>query len=368
MPSLDPRPLPLSQRLRPVALALTIAAVAAACAPAPNSRPNAGQPRPGPTPAPVVGTPTARWQTPGARLGVGGCPLFPPDHAWHASVGSLAVSRPSSSLVRATGDLDLRASFSARVWMGSRKGVPVNVVDGATARRLDVVVANDHGDTGAHLDVPLPAEPRFEGWPGKAWDAHLLTVDSSTCESRELINVREPADDLLGIGGGRWYADAAATFDLRSNEATGRGATASRSSLLAGLVRFDEVATGRIDHALSASLSEIAAGSYVWPAMGTDGRSQDPAALPMGSWLRLRAGTDLSRLGPQARVVARALQVHGAVLADTGPGFVIRGEPDLRWDDDDIDTLSTLRLSDFEVVDASPMMASPDSYRLRPQA
>ncbi len=291
--------------------------------------------------------------------------MFPRDHAWHASIASLRVLDRSSAMIRSATDAPLRGGFSASIWMGSRSGIPVNVVDGSTARRTDVVVANDYGSTGAHLDVPLPESPRFEGWPGKAWDAHLVVVDSSTCESRELLNVRDPSDDPLGLGGGRWYADSAATFDLTSNDASGHGATAADSSLLAGLVRFDEVASGRVDHVLSASLVTIASGEPVWPAMGNDGRSKDPNAIPMGSWLRLRADADLSALGPQARVVAAALRDHGAVVSDTGPGFVVRGEPDERWDDDDIDTLGSLSLDDFEIVDASPMMVAPDSYQLR---
>ncbi|MEZ5350465.1 MAG: hypothetical protein R2714_14885 [Microthrixaceae bacterium] len=37
----------------------------------------------------------------------------------------------------------------------------------------------------------------------------------------------------------------------------------------------------------------------------------------MGTWFRLRSDADLSGLGPQARVIAEALQEYGAVLMDT---------------------------------------------------
>lgn len=352
---------PSSSTLRSIVAAGAVAMLGAACAPAPGS-----EVEPPAAPArPSTSTPARGYATPGERLGIGGCRLFPADHAWHASIGSLEVLDRSAAMIAAAEDLPLRGSFGSGIWMGSRNGVPVNVVDGRTTRRLDVVVANDRGSTGAHLDVPVPDAPRFEGWPGKAWDAHLIVVDTSTCESRELLNVRDPSDDPLGLGGGRWYADSAATFDLSSNAAPGRGATAAHSSLVAGLIRFDEIAAGEIDHALSASLSTISAGEPVWPAMGSDGRSDAPDAIPMGSWLRLRSDADMSRLGPQARIVAEALRDHGAIVSDTGPGFVVRGEPDLRWDDDDIDTLGELTMDDFEIVDAAPMMVSPDSYQLR---
>lgn len=337
----------------------TAALIATACGPAP-SRPAPARPRPPALVRPDAGS----FITPGERPWLAGCPVFPVDHAWHATVTSLAVHPRSSAMIAATTDSPLRGGFGAAIWMGSRAGIPVNEVNGRIARRTDVVVEPWRTD-GSHVDVPLPDEPRFEGWPGKAWDAHLLVVDPSTCMSRELLNVRDPSDDALGIGGGRWYADATSIFDLRSNVPSEKGSTASKASLLAGLVRHDEVAAGRIDHVLSASLSEISSGEPVWPAMGTDGVSEHPNAIPMGSWLRLRADVDTSQLGPQARVVADALREHGAVVADTGPGFVLRGEPDERWDDDDLDTLGSLSLSDFEIVDASPMMVARDSYQLR---
>lgn len=310
----------------------------------------------------------APWLTPGERLGIAGCPLFPTDHAWHATVTPLSPLPESAATVALNGGATrtLEAGFSSGVWQGSRAGIPTNTVDSRVAAATDVEVLWD-GDTGAEVDVPIPSQPRFEGWPGRAWDVHLLSVDSATCTSRELLNVRDPSVDTLGLGGGRWYADSAATFDLRSNDAPGWGATAAMSSLLAGLVRFDEVAAGSIDHAISVTFAGISSGPPVWPALGTDGGSASPGALPMGSWLRLRPDTDLSALGPQSQVVARALQEHGAIINDTGPGFTLQGEPDLRWDDRDLDSLAQLSLDDFEVVDASPMMVSPDSYQLRPQ-
>jgi hypothetical protein len=85
----------------------------------------------------------------------------------------------------------------------------------------------------------------------------------------------------------------------------------------------------------------------------------------MGSWFRLRADADLSALGPQALVVARALQTYGAVLADTGPGLTLAGEPDVRWDDADLATLTSLSMADLQVVDPTPMMVSPDSHQIR---
>ena len=94
----------------------------------------------------------------------------------------------------------------------------------------------------------------------------------------------------------------------------------------------------------------------MWPATHTDGKGADPALPQMGSWLRLRADVDLSTLSPQARVVAQAMRDHGAIVGDTGVnGMAINGEPDVRWNDTDLNTLGNLSLADFEVVDPSAM-------------
>ena len=354
----------------PLAAAVaTLVALVAACStssPSSTTLPDGQQPG-APDQGRVVAAPTAAaWATPGVRTGIGGCPLFPPDHVFRATVTPLQVLPRSAAMVAATGpDLSLRGGFSSGIWQGSRSGIPYNVVDGNAVEREDFVVSFDYHDTKSEYGIPMPDNPRFEGWPGKAWDKHLVVVDTATCQSRELINVRGPADDPLGIGGGRWFADAAATVDLTSNDRPAGAATASQVSLLAGLVRFDEVAAGRIDHAISATISQIKADEHVWPALSTDGRSEHPDAIPMGSWLRLRDDVDLSGFGPQARVVAEALRTHGTIVMDTGPGFVIQGDPDPRWDDDDLDALEQLTLAHFELVDASPMMVSPESHQMR---
>jgi hypothetical protein len=137
-------------------------------------------------------------------------------------------------------------------------------------------------------------------------------------------------------------------------------------SLLHGLVRFDEVASGDIDHVLHLTLPRIRSGAAWWPAFHSDGREARPDAVPMGAWFRLRSDVSVSGLGPQARIVAQALRDHGAILADTGAeAATIMGEPDLRWDDRDLAGLGRLTLSDFEIVDPADMIVDPATHQIR---
>ncbi len=214
--------------------------------------------------------------------------------------------------------------------------------------------------------MPWPSQPRFEGWPGRAWDRHILAVDSATCRSWEAINVQPPTENIWAALLGKWWADKVVSIDLASNTPRQGGTViAAGNSMLAGLVRYDEVAAGEINHVLTMSLPLISSGEPAWPAFATDGRSDHPDAPAMGTWFRLRSDADLSGLGPQARVVARAMQRHGLIVSDTGPGIGMAGEPDLRWDESDLAGIRRFTLSDLEVVDPSPMMVSADSMAIR---
>ncbi|MFM7069098.1 MAG: hypothetical protein ACKOYM_06510 [Actinomycetes bacterium] len=320
-----------------------------------------------PVPAAPAATTTTllsgTYITPGARLGVGGCPLFPTNNAFHASIGALPVRSDSAAAIAAAGGASqvLRAGFTARIWDGSRGGYPVNVADSRVDQVVNYVINRYPAVSDANGHV-MPASPRFEGWPGIAWDRHLLTVDSATCTTSEAFWVVPPWQNPFGW----WIADSAIKADLRSNTLPARGsAKASGFSMLHGLVRYDEVASGNIDHVLTASLPLLRSGGPVWPARFSDGTGTNAALPQMGSWFRLKAGVDISKLGPQARVVAQALRDHGVVIGDTGAGGLgITGEPDVRWNDADLDGLRGFTLNDFEIVDPTPMRVD-DSLAIR---
>ena len=306
--------------------------------------------------------PEGSFVTPGRRLGLAGCELFPRDNAFHASIGRLSVHPRSDAMVAAGGgsDMTLNAGFSARPWQGSRPGYPVNVADSRSSEVVGVI-GRQYASTSDLEGHPVPTAPRFEGWPGLTWDQHLLVVDPATCTSHEMIGVSPPGDNPVGA----WFVDKAVKIDLGSNAYRARGSVkVAGVSMLAGLLRYDEVAAGDVDHVVSMSIP-TASPLAVWPARASDGTNQDPDAPPMGTWLRLRDDVDLSALGPQAATIARALRDHGGVLADTGARFALSGEPDVRWDDADLRGLRSLSLADFEVVDPSPMVVSPGSLRIR---
>ncbi|MGB3411269.1 MAG: hypothetical protein WBA45_08715 [Microthrixaceae bacterium] len=320
-----------------------------------SETPGASAPGDSPSTAPV-----GSHVTEGERLGIENCAVFPPDHAFHADVSKLPVATGSQQTIASAGaDLMLLPGFSSLVWQGSRTGLPINIVDSTKVSSVDVL-GGKYREISDLNDHPIPESPRIEGFPGAAWDRHMLLVDTATCTSHEFFYVKRVP--IIG----KWHAETAAKFDLNSNAIRKRGSTkAAGTSMLAGLIRYDEVQRGRIDHVMSFSLPKISTRPPVWPASGTDGRSDDPDAPPMGTWFRLRDDVDLSGLAPDALVIAKALQTHGAIVDDTGPEYMgLGGENDERWNDVEIETLKQLKLSDFEVVDPSSMMVTADSYQI----
>jgi hypothetical protein len=85
------------------------------------------------------------------------------------------------------------------------------------------------------------------------------------------------------------------------------------------MARFDEVSAGAIPHVLKVASGPPVSTRSVFPMVGSDGSSDDPAAPPQGLRFRIKPSVDLSRLGlePQALVIATALQRYGFYIGDS---------------------------------------------------
>ena len=178
-------------------------------------------------------------------------------------------------------------------------------------------------------------------------------VDRDACRLFELFNARQ--------SGGHWAAGSGATWDLTSNALrpeTWTSADAAGLPILAGLVRYDEVAAGTIAHALRFTTNRTRT-SYIYPARHQAGESSSASLPPMGLRVRLKAGYDTSRLSPAARVIAVALQRYGMILADNGSPWYITGMSDPRFDDDVLHELDVITGRDLEVVDTSGLVNVP---------
>src|SRR6185295_17264588 len=100
-------------------------------------------------------------------------------------------------------------------------------------------------------------------------------------------------------------------------------ADAAGLPIFAGLLRYDEVAAGVVDHAIRMTVG-CTSDRYVWPARHSTSTGA-PACPPMGARFRLRSGFDTSSFGTKARVVLRAFKTYGLIVADNGSDWYLQG-------------------------------------------
>ncbi len=163
---------------------------------------------------------------------------------------------------------------------------------------------------------------------------------------------------------GQWEGGSGAVWDMSSNAMRPDGWTSADAAglpILPGLVRYEEVAAGQVLHAIRMTVP-VTRTSYVWPASHQAGSTSAVTAPPMGTWLRLKPTIDPDAFPAQARPIVVALQTYGGIIADNGTALYMSGSPSESWDNDQLQALRTIRVSDFEVVDASSLKVANGSY------
>jgi hypothetical protein len=293
---------------------------------------------------------------------VAGCPIFPADNVWNVPVDSLPLDANSNAYVAAIGPgAYVHADFGSGEWppgSGSPIGIPYVVVPGD--QPFVEITFKAYGDESDPGPYPIPIDAPIEGGPDSDGDRHVLVLQRDACILYEMYRAFPQSD-------GSWWADSGARFDLCSDALRPAGwtsADAAGLSILAGLVRYDEVASGEIGHALRFTAPQTRR-AYVWPARHFASYLTSLQYPPMGQRFRLKAGFDVSGFSPEIQVILRALKTYGMILADNGSAWYISGAPDERWDNDHLHELHRLHGSDFEAVDVSSLMVDPDSARVR---
>ncbi len=224
-------------------------------------------------------------------------------------------------------------------------GFPFAVV-GPGQRRLSVhyTAYGEESDPGP---FPVPANAPVEGGNGSDGDRHVLTVDKSRCRLFELYRaffVPRPKP--------HWNADSGTAWDLTSTALRPEGWTSADAAglpIFPGLVRYDEVAAGRLEHAIRVTFDSTR-NAYVHPAVHCAGDTNGGAAPPMGLRLRLKAGYGLGAFSGPARTIAAAMKRYGLIVADNGSNWYFSGSSDRRWNDDNLNQLKRIPGRAFEVV------------------
>jgi hypothetical protein len=243
--------------------------------------------------------------------------LFAGDSPFNTPIPSgLPIDGNSSRIVSAAilpfvGD----ANFSNSVtW-----GIPLFYADRHSAR---YAVSCDRF---CSAPIGRPRIPRGAS-PSTGSDSHLAVLDPASGSELDMWLARR-----TGRG---WVGGVRSTTGLGGPgvhcRACGRP-DAAGFALAAGIVRPEEIAQGHIDHALVITTPDTRGGVKACPAVGTDGDSGDPSALPLGARVQLDPRLDVDALPVPGwqKVLARALQTYGAYVVDTGGSLSIRAESNL---------------------------------------
>ncbi|MEA2451741.1 MAG: hypothetical protein QOG04_451 [Actinomycetota bacterium] len=277
------------------------------------------------------------------------CPIFPADNQWNLPVDDLPVLGNSDAIVRSIGlSTGLHPDFGSGRYQGARIGIPFVTVPGDQKKvpvRFRYAGESDDGP------YPIPKDAPIEGGRGSDGDRHVIVVDKAACKLYELF-AAYPRD-----GGASWRAGSGATWDLNSNHLRPKGWTSADAAglpILAGLVRYNEVADGVIDHALRFTVSETRR-AFIYPARHYASDLTRRSLPAMGQRLRLKQGFDISGFPAQVQVILKALKRYGMIVADNGSDWYISGAPNGGWNNSALHRLGEVHGRDFEVVDTSEL-------------
>jgi len=280
----------------------------------------------------------------GQTASLGGFVPFSTSSLWNTDISSAPVDSNSSTIIgNWVGSVNVHPDWGT----DPTYGIPYVVVDGN--QPLVNVNLGAYGNESDPGPMPVPANAPVEGGSSSTGDRHVLVLDNGNCFLYELYNASPNSN-------GSWSADSTAVWDLLGDEQrpyTWTSADAAGLPIFPGLVRYDEVAAGKIQHAFRFTLPKTSA-AFTPPASHSAATTGDSTAPPMGMRLRLKSGYDISGFSTQMQVILTAMKKYGLILADNGSSLYVTGVSDSRWGSD-LESLKTVPASAFEVVEMNPV-------------
>jgi len=280
------------------------------------------------------------------------CTVFPPDNVWNTPIDDLPVNAKSAAWAASLPGRHLTLGFGPA--HGRNYGFPFAIVDNSTPMASVAIRNLAESDPGPY---PFTADTPIEPYDGG--DAHALMINKDTCVLYELYDAHWHSGHPKAANG--------VIYDLKSNALiTNRSfPTASVDDaglpLFPGLVRYDEVQAGVINHALRFEASRAYSGGVLWPGTysPTYLHTLNSDVIWMGSRWRLKKSFDISHFSAPAQVILTALKTYGMFMSDIGNDWQLDGTLDTAWPQSLVSELPTVPSSEFEAVDESGVMADP---------
>ncbi|MBL8519185.1 MAG: choice-of-anchor D domain-containing protein [Betaproteobacteria bacterium] len=304
---------------------------------------------------------------------IGGCQILPANNYWNTPVDTLPVHAMSATWIASIGGAQGVNRGLHADWGNNPNadgineiveyGIPFITVGAPLPSSPVSFLYDDESDPGPY---PIPTSAPVEGGPASNGDRHVLAIDTVNCVLYELYRAFP--------NGNAWTADSGARWPLNSNASRPdrwTSADAAGLAILPGLVKWEEVQAGEINHAIRFTAPNIyglnsstGARQYIWPARHWSGNGTNPNNPPMGVRVRLKASFNISGFDSRTQVILRAMKKYGMVLADGGSSWYFSGVSSTNWPSiviSQLNNASLIKGGDFEVVDTLPLQIDPNS-------
>jgi hypothetical protein len=298
--------------------------------------------------------------------------LMPVTNAFNEDVSGRPLHASSDAIIaRITSDLSV-SRRSLRAFAGDNFVLVPDAQPTAAIRYIGFPDESDGADINTGLAVfPFPGVLPLSNWPRETGSTTLVMHQESCSGDCRSITFRVGTGDFWEtwqtartVNTPSWEASNGARWSILANTLRPPGwASAIDAGLpvLPGLVRYDEVSRGAVEHALLLTVQSTR-GQYVYPATHKTASNNDLDRPRMGERLRLKSSFEIPEAWPaEARVMAMALKKYGALVAENRGFFSVRFTPDDRYPPNAFAELATITIDQFEVIEPTGENEGPRS-------
>ncbi len=318
-------------------------------------------------PAPVV-TNSTLFNSAQADSIVSAMQIFPVTSAWNEDISRRPVL-PNSDAMIAQIMADL--SSSRRTLRAFQEMNFVLVPDSQPLVPINFVDYPDESDPSPY---PIPPNMPIETWPtgtGSLTLEQWQQNTNNTAGDRHSIVVQPGIGSIwetwqAQLAGTNWQASNGAKFDLNSNAMRPAGWTSGDAAglpMFPALPRYDECERGMVEHACRVVVYRTRK-EYLYPAnhMASSTPATQTNVPAMGQRLRLKSSYAINPAwSTEEKAILLGLKKYGALVADNGNFFSISVTPDDRWPGNAFNHISSVGITNFEVVQSTGPSEGPRS-------